>query len=64
MTRAVALNTPAIYRKSSKRLREWLTANKAKRWPARDLDDDLAQAASLLEAAAQMAEIIEKGMKK
>ena len=45
-----------IYRKAAKNLRQWLNPNKG--WPNRSMDDDLAHAASLLEAAGQMADAI------
>lgn len=47
------------YRKAAKKLRQWLETNH-KGWPRRSMDDDLAFAASLLDAAAVMADNLEK----
>jgi hypothetical protein len=46
----------ASYRKAAKNLRVW--SKPPSRWPTRSLADDVAQASSLLEAAAQMVEAL------
>ena len=51
---------PEMYRKTARRLRQWLKPNLSKRWPGRSMDDDLAQAAGLLDAAAAGLEALRK----
>ncbi len=50
-----------IYTDAAKNLRQWLKPNLKKGWPKRSMDDDLAQAASLLDAAALTAKELFRG---